>query len=208
MGKGPSLVLRVGVMRPGEVVTLSFRATVNGGLPAGTEILNTAQVSGDDGTRTRTNSASVLLLVTNNQTDLGIQKSVRRVGLNITYTLVVSNGGPNDASGAIVSDTIPVHIRQVFWTCVAAGGADCTRSGSGNTLNDTLSSFPPGGMVTYTIAGKIDIFADETNTAYVIPPEQVTDLNQINNRSTVGMPYKILLVIVLRDHHAAGSMGP
>ncbi|MCP2728672.1 SdrD B-like domain-containing protein, partial [Limnofasciculus baicalensis] len=75
-------------------------------------------------------------------------------GQKVTYTIVVSNNGPNTATNALVSDTIPTTLTNVMWTSVAAGGAtDNQASGTGN-IND-LVTLTSGSSITYTVMGTV-----------------------------------------------------
>ena len=105
-------------------------------------------------------------------------------GTQITYTIVASNAGPSAANGATVTDTVPGTITGVTWTCVAAGGATCTASGSGSIFQGV--NLPMGGSVTYSLTGTISPSATGTlsNTATVTPPSAVFDPNQANNTAT------------------------
>src|SRR6185369_13732828 len=88
---------------------------------------------------------------------------------SVTYTIVASNSGPSDATGATVADTFPASLTCT-WTCVGAGGGTCTASGSGN-VNDTVN-LPVGGSVTYTASCTVSAGATGTidNTATVAAP--------------------------------------
>ena len=102
-------------------------------------------------------------------------------GGSVTYTIVVSNAGPGDVTGATVSDNFPAQIASVSWTCATAGGASCTASGSGN-INQSID-LPSGSSVTYTVTANISAAAsgDMTNTATVALPAGMTDPNNANN---------------------------
>ena len=104
-------------------------------------------------------------------------------GGSVTYTIVASNAGPNNASGATVADTFPASLTCT-WTCVGAGGGTCTASGSGN-LNDTVN-LPAGGSTTYTASCAISAAATGTlsNTATLAAPGGATDPNPGNNSAT------------------------
>ncbi|MBW8878419.1 MAG: DUF11 domain-containing protein [Acidobacteria bacterium] len=104
-------------------------------------------------------------------------------GGSVTYTIVASNAGPSDATGATVADTFPASLTCT-WTCVGAGGGTCTASGSGN-INDTVN-LPNGGSVTYTASCTISAAATGTlsNTATVTAPGSVTDPTPGNNSAT------------------------
>ena len=100
------------------------------------------------------------------------------------YTIVVSNGGPGDAAGAVVTDTFPSALTGVTWTCIGAGSATCTAAGSGD-LADTVD-LPASSSVTYTVGATIDPGATGTlsNTATVTPPAGVNDPDPGNNSAT------------------------
>src|SRR6185295_6759782 len=109
--------------------------------------------------------------------DLSITKTDGAASVNsgspITYTIVVSNAGPDASTGSIVTDTVPASITGVTWTCGAAtGGATCgAASGSGNAIN-TTANLPSASSVTYTISRTLSPSATGTlsNPATVITP--------------------------------------
>ncbi len=109
--------------------------------------------------------------------NLGITKTDGLANINsgspVTYTIVVSNAGPDASNGSIVTDTVPASITGVNWTCGAAtGGATCgAASGSGNSIS-TTANLPSGSSVTYTVSGTLSPAATGTlsNTATVITP--------------------------------------
>jgi hypothetical protein len=68
----------------------------------------------------------------------------------------------------------------------------------GHVISDTLASFPPGGVVTYTVVGGLGILDDVVNTAALIPPSGVVDPNLVNNRSTIFTRYRVLLPSLFR----------
>jgi uncharacterized repeat protein (TIGR01451 family) len=73
--------------------------------------------------------------------NLGITKTDGLANINpgsaVTYTIVVSNAGPDASNGSIVTDTVPATITGVTWTCGSpTGGATCgAASGSGNSIS-------------------------------------------------------------------------
>lgn len=117
--------------------------------------------------------------------NLGITKTDNAAnvtpGATVTYSVVVSNAGPDTATGALVTDTVPATLTGVTWTCgTPVGGATCgAASGSGNTIS-TTANLPSGGSVTYTITGTLATTATGilTNSARVLTPASgVTDPN-------------------------------
>jgi uncharacterized repeat protein (TIGR01451 family) len=111
----------------------------------------------------------------------------------VTYTITVTNGGPQAVAGATVTDTFPASLTAVTWTCAASGGSSCPASGSGN-INATVN-VAAGGAVTFTAGGTVSLNATGTlaNTATVTVPSSVTDTNTGDNSATdtdtvVGIP--------------------
>jgi uncharacterized repeat protein (TIGR01451 family) len=117
--------------------------------------------------------------------DLTIAKTVELDHLTgITYTLVASNLGPNAADGAVISDTLPSNVYSAMWTSSGASGTVGTASGAGN-IHDTLTSFPAGGVITYTIHGSLASWDYVANTAQIISPSGIDDPQPDNNWATV-----------------------
>jgi uncharacterized repeat protein (TIGR01451 family) len=100
-----------------------------------------------------------------------------------TYTIVASNAGPNAASGATVTDTVPLALTGASWTCAGSGGGTCTASGTGS-INDTVD-LPVGASVTYLLTGTVAPNPQSLrNTATVDPPAGLTDPNTADNVAT------------------------
>ena len=117
--------------------------------------------------------------------NLGITKTDGLTTINpgsaITYTIVVSNAGPDTSNGSIVTDTVPATITGVSWTCGSpTGGATCgAASGSGNSIN-TTANLPSGSTLRYTVTGTLSASANGTltNTARIVTAVSgVTDPN-------------------------------
>ena len=95
----------------------------------------------------------------------------------ITYTMVVSNAGPQAANGALFSDNVPGVITGVGASCGGAtGGAACGAvSVVGNNVTSTIATLPVGATVTLTVTGTAPQSGTFTNTARIIAPAGVTD---------------------------------
>ena len=106
-------------------------------------------------------------------------------GQSNTYTIVVTNNGPSDVTGAAVTDNFPAMFNGVSFTATQTGGASgFTASGTGN-INDRVT-MPVGSTVTYTATGTISPLATGTlsDTVTVTAPAGVTDTNLANNSAT------------------------
>lgn len=131
-------------------------------------------------------------------TDLAIEKSVELVHYSeITFTIVVRNKGCCcvPVEGAVVSDTLHSNVISATWTCTSSGGASCgAASGSGN-IYEVLPSFPPGGVVTYTVRGSLNSLGYFKNTAEVIVSSGLADIIPGNNSATVERWFLILPLV-------------
>lgn len=110
----------------GQAQTFTFQQTVNGGTPAGTAIANTASVtdfvtgdSNDSGSATVSVSPSANLSIVKSN---GVSNVVS--GSTVTYTVVVTNNGPDSTTGAVVTDVVGAGI-----TCPVGNPVTITGSG-------------------------------------------------------------------------------
>ncbi len=105
-------------------------------------------------------------------------------GIQVTYTITVTNPGTVDVIGATVTDILPANLNNANWSCLATGGAACTANGSGD-ISDT-ADIPVGGSLVYTLTADILALEGETvtNTATVATPAGVVDGIPPNNSAT------------------------
>ena len=68
-------------------------------------------------------------------------------GSTISFTLTVSNLGPNDAASVVVTDNLPPELA--FRSCSASGGGVC--GGAGNARTVTFPSMASGAAATITL---------------------------------------------------------
>ena len=105
-------------------------------------------------------------------------------GQPLTYTIVVSNAGPDAVSAAAVADPLPAALQGPSWTCVASAGSTCAPSGAGN-ISDVVS-LAAGGAATYVVTGTLAPAATGTltNTVTVAVPSGTHDPSPANNAAT------------------------
>jgi uncharacterized repeat protein (TIGR01451 family) len=108
---------------------------------------------------------------------VGIGKSVDPPGAltpggTVTYTVTATNTGNVAAPNTVVADPLPNGIASGTWTCAAGSGAVCPNASGAMPLNQTVATFPGGGVVIYTITGQVAASppASVTNTATAAPP--------------------------------------
>jgi uncharacterized delta-60 repeat protein/uncharacterized repeat protein (TIGR01451 family) len=111
--------------------------------------------------------------------------TVLQAGQTVTYTVKVSNAGPDDVTGATVAVVLPADLTNVTFTSTAAGGASGNTNGTGAPA-DTLN-LPSLGSVTYLVTGKVGTAAPgtvEKFQATITPPDTTFDPNTNNNTAT------------------------
>lgn len=199
-GSGPGPVT---IATPGALsTTLSFPTTGQYRL----------RLSASDGELTTIDE--VMINVMPASADLSITKTDNLASVNagapVSYTIVVSNAGPQAVSGATVTDTLPAVLSSVTWTCAPAGSCGAV-SGSGN-LNGTVS-LGAGASATFTVNGVLDPSARGTlvNTASVAAPSGYLDPNGANNSAsdtdTIVVPRPVLTVLDTFNRGNANTLG-
>jgi uncharacterized repeat protein (TIGR01451 family) len=101
------------------------------------------------------------------------------------WTLLVSNLGPDPATGARVLDALPAHLGSVSWTCTGFAGAAC-RSAAGLGNIDVLLDLPVGGSALFQVSARIPRapLVDVVNIASVGAPAGQGDPVPANNTDT------------------------
>jgi len=178
-------------MPSGSVITYTATGTISPSAPSGT-LSDTATVTAPSGvtdpnlTNNSATDTDTLVLQANLSVTVTDGKTNVVSGSADTYTIVVTNSGPGNVTGASVSDTFPSVLTGMTFTATQTGGASgFTASGNGN-INDTVT-MPSGSVITYTATGTISPSAPSgtlSDTATVTAPSGVTDNNLANNSAT------------------------
>jgi uncharacterized repeat protein (TIGR01451 family) len=101
--------------------------------------------------------------------------------LEVSFTIVARNLGPDAAVDAVVSASLPASVVNVVWQCTASPGASCTASGIG-PVNDIVD-LQPGASARYVATGRlVGIAADVSIT----PAAGTSDPNPGNNTGGPG----------------------
>jgi uncharacterized repeat protein (TIGR01451 family) len=142
------------------------------GLPAGWHVLTLTATDGD-GMR---GTAQARVCVGCPRADLALAMGAApdpiRAGSRLTYTLATTNAGPADATGVIVTDTLPVEVRFVSaapsrGTCGLGGGGVLTCSvgalaaGDGATI--ILSVDVPKPIAVEALYNVAEVIADQAD---------------------------------------------
>lgn len=175
-GSGGQIVLGNASIPVNAICTLTanVQASAAGNLinvlPAGVVASAQSVTNGAPAVATLASTGVASLVITNSN---GV--SAVTPGAATTYTVTVSNAGPNDVVGLTLADAPPPGVTFGSWTCTATAGSTCTASGSG-AVGDTVS-VQNGGTLTYTIAAQIDaaVTGSITTTAALAVPGSVVD---------------------------------
>jgi uncharacterized repeat protein (TIGR01451 family) len=118
--------------------------------------------------------------------DLGVIKGANRTtaepGSQITYTISVSNSGPDAATNVLVVDTLPSSLT--LQSCSSTSGGVC--SNSGNAVNVHFTTLPLNNSATITLVARVNPLtapgAAIANNAFI--QTDSADPNAANNTST------------------------
>jgi len=136
--------------------TASFTVKVNVTAASGT-ITNTVAGSSDASDPTPANNAATATttVIAPPTADLGITKSTPTTnaapGAPVTYTIVVTNHGPDAATSVTMTDVLPATLK--FQSLNSPAGFSCTLPavGATGTINCTAASLVNGATATFTL---------------------------------------------------------
>jgi uncharacterized repeat protein (TIGR01451 family) len=175
----------LGSISPGASAEYTVVVTVDAGVARTlTNTVNATSTTSDPNTA---NNTAVESTVVTPQADLSITKTgdLDEVapGSNVVYTITVSNAGPEEAAGVVVTDTLPEGVTLVSTTGCVEDPASVLTCTLGSIASGASASFTVTVIVdTGTPAGPMDNNATVTSTAF--------DLNPANN--SVSEPTTVL----------------
>jgi uncharacterized repeat protein (TIGR01451 family) len=103
-------------------------------------------------------------------------------GDTVTYTVTVTNSGPDNIDNANLKNPLPGQLESVTWTSVAAGGAVAPINGKGDI--DLKLSMPANSSVTFTVTGKVRSDATGALVSTAKVTSGVTDPVAANNSAS------------------------
>jgi|GEM_PF-4687440 len=94
-----------------------------------------------------------------------VKRVVSQIAGLVTFSVDVSNAGPETAFNARVEDLIPdgLQATTALWTCEPSDGATCN-AGTGDLVD--LVTLPPGATATYTLTAQVSFGACGTFTNF------------------------------------------
>jgi uncharacterized repeat protein (TIGR01451 family) len=167
----------VGTVTPGTPLTLEIVATVE----SDDAQTNTASITDTDQFDPITANDTAHSTVIPQQADLAVTKTVSNalpnVADTITFTITLTNNGPDTATGVVVNDVLPAGLA--FVSATASRGAYNASTGVW-----TVNFVSMAEAVTLTIAATVVSAVAQTNTATIGAADQF-DPNLANNTSSV-----------------------
>ena len=176
------------ILRAGDSVTYTATGTVQSSTSG--LLVNTATVvppegfedtepSNDQATDTDTLSPTGDLTISKDD-----DQTAAVPGESVTYTLVASNSGPSDVTGATVIDDFPSELSGVTWICSASPDSSCPANGVGDIQESV--DIAVGSEVTFLATGVIapGATANLSNTASIVTPANFGDPDPDNNTDT------------------------
>jgi uncharacterized repeat protein (TIGR01451 family) len=153
-------------------------------------VMNTARVAPPQGVTDvdPSNDSATDVDTITPEVDLRIEKTNRDTNVSggdqLTYTITVTNEGPDTATGARIQDDFSDDFMNVNFTSVASGGATGNTSAAGDI--DNTVTMPPDSTIVYTVTAQVVEQTDDdeiSNTARVTAPTGVTDTDPENNEA-------------------------
>src|SRR5439155_1331104 len=138
---------------PGDTLIVPLSGTSNPTLN------QTSSASGISGTWTFGNRQTITFdtMETLNPTDLGVTKSgpaTATAGNQLTYTISVTNNGPNDAQSVSLTDTLPAG--ETFFSQSQLTGPGFALNQSGNGISDSISTLVAGASATFRLVATVN----------------------------------------------------
>jgi len=182
---GTSGTVSCGIVMLASGTSAQFTLTVLVGNAV--SITDTASVTTDSfDTNTANNSSSVTTTVTP-VADLAVTKTDTPdpvlAGSNITYTITLTNNGPSDSSGLLLTDAIPANTTFVSFTAPAGWATTAPPVGASGTVTATRPSLIVGASSTFTLVVNVNLAtaAGTTITNTASATSGTSDPNASNN---------------------------
>jgi len=115
-------------------------------------IVNTASVSTDSFDTDPSNNSDDATTTVTPSADLAITKNgpaTVTAGANVTYSITVTNGGPTDATGVSLTDTLPPELTFVSMTQTSGPAFNC------NVTTCTIATLPVGTTATFSLVAHV-----------------------------------------------------
>jgi uncharacterized repeat protein (TIGR01451 family) len=106
-------------------------------------------------------------------------------GSTLTYTIILTNNGPANITGAFITDNIPAQFEYWAWSCTAenGGASGCDKTAINNANFSDTVDLPNGASIEYTVSAQVLVSAsgDLVNTAQLAIPATNVESDPSNN---------------------------
>ncbi|QDV70716.1 Cna protein B-type domain protein [Rosistilla carotiformis] len=156
---GNSLSANLGNLASGATATITIVTTL--AASATGTVTNTANVTSNETDSNTSNNQSTISSTVTQQTDLSIVKTdigdPTSPGNTIDYTLTVTNNGPSNATGVVVTDNLPAGV-----TFVSGSGSQGTVTNNNGVITASVGNLASGSTATVTI--RVQVASGTTGT--------------------------------------------
>lgn len=188
---GQNLSVAIGTLASGATGSIRVAVDIDNGQTA--DLTNVASISGDQiETDTSNNSDDAVVGLIN--TDLAIAKSDNTTGSVVageqfTYTITVTNNGPDTATGIVVTDNLPTDLSFVSGSFTTGSGTVTESPASSGNLSISVDDLASSGSAVIDIIVLVaaDAGTSISNTATVVGSPD-TDTDTSNNSATETTP--------------------
>src|SRR4029077_5628649 len=165
------------------------------GQSATSPLTNTATVAGGNEINTANDSASDSTTIVS-QADIAVAKIASSgtvtAGSNVTFTITVTNNGPSNASGVVVTDQLPAGLTYV--SSVPSQGTYTSGTGVWN-----IGAIGSGTSVTLSLTATVTTTGSLTNTA-TKTAENETDPDLTNDTASVTITGQAPDLTIAKSH--------
>jgi uncharacterized repeat protein (TIGR01451 family) len=209
---GGQIQCNIATFPAGGSATFTFTLTMPGNAPPDTTYTNLVSVSSDIDIDEENNTAAAATSTPSTAADVAVTKNgPGSAGPNsdVTYTITVSNAGPNAAQNVSLNDTLPGDMTFVSLNQSGPAFACSPPAvGSGGTVTCTLPSMAVGTTTTFTLVGHIPNSATSgttyANTATVSSGD---DPNPENDSSFTELTVSTADVAIVKSGPATATAG-
>lgn len=174
-------VWTIGNLDVGDTAGLDIVATVN----STDTLTNTATITGSDQTDPVAGNNSSSDTVDGQQIDLEIKKTLTPANVTngnpLTYTVVVTNNGPNQATGVVVQDQLPAGLTGITTVTTTPPGTAPANPPAGAPFNWNVGTLANGAQATLTINATLNSGTPITNVAEIFSADQPDSDSTPNN---------------------------
>ena len=160
----------IGTLNSGAGATLTLSGTVDAGEGGNTITNSTTAATGDQPDPTTSGDDLNEAVVVDNSADLELVTTVDnlepRVGSVITYTITLTNNGPDEATNINVTENLPTELTGMTITPNDGTAYD------NNSNVWSIASLANGASVTLTVSGTVNNTTGLTNSAEITAVDQ------------------------------------